>query len=73
MKTKIYLGVISAKESVIFRSARTPTEKEFGDKFLYSIGPFRTKRGALFMKEYGKNNPHCQTVDQAEKLAKKCI
>ena len=35
-----------------------------------AIGPFRTRRGAEFMATYGKNNPHCHTVADAERLAK---
>lgn len=34
------------------------------------IGPFRTVRGAEFMRQYGEGNPHCQTVGDAERLAK---
>lgn len=40
------------------------------DIYMYSIGPFRTRRGADFMAAYGANNPHCQCVADAERLAK---
>ena len=34
------------------------------------IGPFRTKRAALWSEKYGFNNPHFQTVNDAERLSK---
>jgi hypothetical protein len=57
----------------LFRSPYIPTEESHGELYGAVIGPFRTKRGAKFMEIYGKNNPHCNTVYQAEKLAKSLL
>lgn len=54
----------------VFRSKTTPTEKSHGYSYKYIIGPFKTMRGAKFMAKYGKNNPHLQCVDDAERMAK---
>jgi len=53
----------------VFKSATTPTEQSHGDTYIYTTGPFRTMRGARFMATYGENNPHCRTVDEAERIA----
>ena len=35
------------------------------------MGPFRTKRAALFTQHHGQGNPHIQTVNDAERIARK--
>lgn len=35
----------------------------------YYIGPFKTRRGAAWMLQFGKNNPHCRDVAEAERAA----
>jgi len=69
----IYLGITPTHEREIFSAKKNPTEETHGDKYLLCIGPFRTKRGATFMQRYGFNNPHCQTVEEAEKLGRKYL
>jgi hypothetical protein len=68
-KQKIYLGKTKQRRWEIFRHSSDPTDVSHGNRYLYVVGPFRTIKGAEFMAEYGDNNPHCQTVSQAEKLA----
>lgn len=76
MKSKNYVGIRSDKSStgtpgtrVVFRNVLEPTP-ETHPQYSAVIGPFPTVRGAEFMARYGANNPHCQTVADAEKLAK---
>lgn len=69
-KNKIYVGLIAGQKPQIFRSNVTPTEQSHGDFYNAVIGPFKTLRGAQFMRQFGQGNPHCQTVNDAEKLAK---
>jgi hypothetical protein len=38
--------------------------------FKYAIGPFVTKRAALWAEKYGLNNPHFQHVRDAERLSR---
>lgn len=52
----------------VFNTNVEPTQDKF-PQYSAIIGPFKTKEGAEFMAMYGKNNPHCQTVYDAEKLA----
>lgn len=66
---KIYVGVKGSTRKV-FRSSTVPTSKSHGDRYNVVIGPFRTLRGAAFMADYGRNNPHIQSVRDAEELAK---
>ena len=67
MNTRLYVGVggINLSKREIFRSNSTPTQTTHGDKYRLSIGPFRTKAGA----EYMKNNPFCPSVADAERKA----
>jgi hypothetical protein len=71
MKTKLYVGIKEGWKQEMFRAPEIPTHETHGDKYLAVVGPFRTKAGAQFMIDYGRNNPHCRTVAEAEKLAKK--
>lgn len=52
-----------------FESDVTPTAETHGDAYAYSIGPFKTRRGAMWLERYPFNN--CMTVDEMEYYAKK--
>jgi len=67
---RYYVGQTPTGERQVFLSDIIPTEESHGHLFLYVIGPFRSKNGAQVMATYGKNNPHIQTVADAEALAK---
>jgi hypothetical protein len=69
MKPRIYIGIHDATR-VIFRSEQEPTQATHGNLYAAVIGPFKTLRGARFMRAHGRNNPHAQTVADAERLAK---
>jgi len=69
--TKYYVGTVPGSiYGFVFTSKKTPTFETHGKRFRSVVGAFRTKKGAMFMAENGYSNPHCQTVSQAEKLAK---
>ena len=74
-RSKIYVGIVAGSNAKhnyqYFRSATEPTFASHGHIFNAVIGPFRTKAGAYYMIHYGYMNPHCRTVSEAEKLAKK--
>lgn len=70
-KAKFYVGCGSKGKREVFKSEKEPTFDSHSHIYYAVIGPFRTKRGAEFMRDHGKGNPHCQTVAQAERLAKK--
>lgn len=53
-----------------FPAESTPTEDSHGNRFACTIGPFVTRRGAEYMAKYGRANPHCRCVAEAERLAK---
>ena len=61
---RLYLGVKNSTRE-IFRAADPNAIRAYG----YVIGPFRTRRGAEFMRDHGTNNPHCQSVADAERIA----
>lgn len=72
MNSQIYVGVRLQGDSngqtrTVFQSVTTPTRETC--PYVYVIGPFRTLAGAQFMAEYGQGNPHCQHVNDAERLA----
>jgi hypothetical protein len=66
---KIYVGYKEKLEMEIFKSQEEPTANKF-PQYLAVIGPFKTMRGAKFMRDYGRSNPHVQNVYDAERLAK---
>lgn len=73
MTTYFYLGRTPAGGRIVFKCDTTPTRASHGDKFNSVVGPFRTKRAAMFMMAFGHhNNPHLQQVSDAERLAKPC-
>lgn len=65
-----YLGKRPQGDLVRFQSATTPTVESHGDRFRVVIGPFKSKVGAAFFARYGANNPHIQTAEDAERLAR---
>ena len=68
---KIYLGYSNGGARMkIFRFERDPTEAD-GLPYAAVVGPFRTMRGARFMRDHGQNNPHCRCVAEAEALGKR--
>ena len=69
-RTKPYVGIREGAIREVFRSAVDPTFETHGKDYLCTIGPFRTVRGAKFMADYGRGNPHCVCVSDAEQLAK---
>jgi hypothetical protein len=70
-KQRIYVGAsrLFTSQRSVFHSDSEPTA-ETHPQYAYVIGPFRTKRAAEFMRDFGANNPHCQCVADAERLAK---
>ena len=69
MSKRLYLGIAEGGGREVFLSATVPTERSHGQLFLCAVGPFRTRRGANFMRDYGRGNPHCRCVAEAERLA----
>jgi len=68
MKMNWYVGLaVTTYALIAFRASATPTE---ASGYLAVIGPFRTKRAALWAEKYGSNNPHFQHVNDAERLSK---
>ena len=74
MRRLIYVGwgAFGGRRELL-RCDDTPTAAQYGQRFAAVIGPFRTKRGAEFMRDRGLSNPHCRTVADAERLAKRSI
>lgn len=73
LRGKIYVGVrhvYPTNQREVFRAEHSPTVETHGKDYVYVIGPFRTMAGARFMAEFGSNNPHCQHVDDAERLSR---
>jgi hypothetical protein len=70
MKTQWYVGHKTNGELVAFGDTSEPTVQGYGKLFGAVIGPFKTKRGALWVEKYGRSNPHFQHVNDAERLAK---
>lgn len=69
-----YVGRTPSGVRQIFKSDTTPTHATHGHLYTSVLGPFRTKRGAMFDIAVGTaNNPHIRSVADAERIAKKEI
>jgi len=66
----IYLGRRKQGDLVQFYSSSVPTRESHGHLYTAVIGPFKSKVGASYFARYGRNNPHIQTADDAERLAR---
>ena len=66
----IYLGRRTQGDLVQFNSSSIPTRESHGHIYTAVIGPFKSKVGASYFARYGRNNPHIQTADDAERLAR---
>lgn len=71
LRKRWYVGLQSDGQRIAFAQVEEPTQATHGAVYNAVIGPFRTMRGANFMALYGQGNPHCRTVADAERLAKK--
>ena len=65
---KWYVG-IKGNTRMNFRSERKPTQATHGDRYDAVVGPFRTKRAAFWAVSQF-NNPHFQTVADAERISR---
>ena len=72
MRLRYYMGYrIDTGAREVFRNWYEPTATTHGHIYAAVVGPFRTKRGAVFMAEHGRGNPHIQTVADAERWGKR--
>ena len=70
MRLLMYVGIAHTGTREVFKCSVIPTEKGVGDLYAAVIGPFKTLRGARFMRDQGGRNPHVQCVADAERIAK---
>lgn len=68
-RRQIWVGVMGLKRKKFYYDG-TPTQESHGKWYRAVIGPFKTDKGADLMVSSGGNNPHIQSVDDAERLAK---
>ena len=66
---KWYVGYAHNDQRQAFRSATTPTQATHGDRYFAAIGPFRTKRAALYCESY--HGPNYQHVSEFETAARR--
>ena len=69
MTRRWYVG-ITGREHVAFSSAQLPTEATHSHMYGAVIGPFQTKRAAVWAQNYGRCNPHFRHVADAERLSR---
>lgn len=72
MIQRYFVGITPKLENIVFRSEVIPTSDTHGNIYLAVIGPFRTKRAAVFMANC-HNNPHCRSVSDAERISKELV
>lgn len=72
---RLYLGIGRNPDGtlrrIVFRSDLRPETVTHGHLYSACVGPFRTRRGAEFARVHGLGNPHCRSVADAERLARK--
>lgn len=54
----------------VFKASSEPTSISHGDRYAAVVGPFLTKRAAVWMASNGHDNPHCRCVADAERLSR---
>jgi len=69
MTQRYFVGIAPKLEKIVFRSSEVPTSNTHGKIYSAVIGPFKTKRAAVFMANC-HNNPHCRSVSDAERISK---
>ena len=62
-------GVSTGGRFEAFTARRTPTQTSHGHIYAAVVGPFKTKRAALWARTYGWLNPHFTHVRDAERLS----
>lgn len=68
-RSKWYVGLKGVERILFFANA--PVTQEAERYYGAVIGPFRTKRAAIFSRDCGYGNPHCQCVQDAERISKR--
>ena len=63
-----FVGIDRNRKYVSFSCSHVPTVKSHGEQFVYTIGPFKSKKGQLWAATYGKDNPHFRHVADAEHI-----
>ena len=69
-RRRLWLGLGFENIRELFYYTGEPTFKLHGDKYYAAIGPFRSRAGAIYMRDRGENNPHCNCVADAERLSR---
>jgi hypothetical protein len=67
---KWFVGHIKGGKLVAFQCKDTPTADTHGRIYGAVVGPFKTKRAAMWAENNGPGNPHFQHVNDAERLSK---
>ena len=68
---RMYVGYSTIRNiREVFTANNEPTQVTHGDRYMAVVGPFKTIRAANFMVVHGVNNPHLQTVADAERISK---
>lgn len=70
-RNRPYVGFTHDQKLELFRSTDTPTPISNNFRYGFVIGPFNTLRAANWYIQHGWNNPHCNGVNDAERLSKK--
>lgn len=71
MKKMIFVGIVGGSlDREVFKHNAVPTELSHGHRYVAVVGDFRTMRGAKWFQRYGKGNPHCRCVTDAEYWAR---
>ena len=65
---RFYVGLKGGRRFV-FKSATVPTRATHGHRYNSVIGPYRTKRAAVWSAVQA-DNPHFQTAADAERISK---
>lgn len=70
MTQKPFIGVKHDGSREVFFAGNEPADESYDALYAIVIGPFRTAGGAEIVRDYGRGNPHVQTVEDAERIAR---
>lgn len=70
-KIKVFCGIQSGRVKEIFTGIAKGSERDYGYRFDSVMGPFRTYRAAVFVRNFLNENPGAKiSVTKAEKLSR---
>jgi len=64
----LYVGIAKSEKRVVFELPPEDSPEKDQARFRYVFGPFRTDAAARYFANFGRSNPFCTSVEDAERI-----